>query len=236
MAKTTKTEETPSPLSQASETEQRTQPMTIEDALAALDPDNDEHWNQDGSPKVAVVESLVGDRSITKADIDKAGAGFNRAAAREMRDADALTSDAGEMAAGVIREPGTNGDAPELADRVAKVEPPRGHLLMVGATVRALGREMDEAWTGEGLPDPAFVSTALAGASVTAEDIAAAAPGFTREMARSASDPLFPPDADGMSSPERLLWNELHALKMDVVRLQLDLAFLRAQFGWPTKG
>lgn len=54
---------------QANAAEPRTEPMTLEAALAALDVTNNDHWNQDGSPKVAVIEQLMDNKDITKADI-----------------------------------------------------------------------------------------------------------------------------------------------------------------------
>lgn len=56
--------------SAAGATTGRSNQMTLAEALSALDDANDEHWNKDGSPKMAVIEDLVGDKSLTKADVE----------------------------------------------------------------------------------------------------------------------------------------------------------------------
>lgn len=96
-------------LSAASKTEARRENMTLEAALAALDPDNDEHWNQDGSPKIAVLEDLTGG-DVAKADLPE---GFSRAKAR-----------------GLMPNPDLPPDEkkPSLEDRVAAVEQDLGYL------------------------------------------------------------------------------------------------------------
>lgn len=87
-------------LSAASQTEPRNDPMSLAAALAALDPENDEHWTTAGKPAMAAVEALMGDVSITRAQVEDAYPDFSREAAR---------GSAEPAAAGVIPEPGTNG-------------------------------------------------------------------------------------------------------------------------------
>jgi len=55
-----------------------TAPMSIRQALTALDPTNDEHWTNDGSPRMDAVERLVGTKSITRRDVVDAAPMFNR--------------------------------------------------------------------------------------------------------------------------------------------------------------
>lgn len=50
----------------------------IREALAKLDPANDMHWTSDGSPRMDVVEDLVGDKSIKRADVTAAAPAFTR--------------------------------------------------------------------------------------------------------------------------------------------------------------
>ncbi len=40
-------------------------------ALLALNPDNDEHWNRNGSPRVRVVQDAAGDPTLTREDLDE---------------------------------------------------------------------------------------------------------------------------------------------------------------------
>lgn len=52
-------------------------------ALQMLDVANDDHWTQDGSPKMSVVVQLVGDETITRKQVIDAAPDFNRANAAE---------------------------------------------------------------------------------------------------------------------------------------------------------
>ncbi len=61
---------TTDPTTQASETEPRRSTVTLSEALAFLDPENPDHWNKDGSPKMAVLEDLTGG-NLTRADAEK---------------------------------------------------------------------------------------------------------------------------------------------------------------------
>lgn len=50
----------------------------IVEALRQLDPQNDSHWTGDKKPAMATIESLLGDKSATRADVEAAAEGFNR--------------------------------------------------------------------------------------------------------------------------------------------------------------
>lgn len=63
--------------------------LAILGALAKLVHTNDEHWTKDGKPALVVVEGLVGDKSISRPDVDAAAPGFNRKAAEEGYDFEA---------------------------------------------------------------------------------------------------------------------------------------------------
>jgi hypothetical protein len=55
----------------------------IKAALLKLDAGNDEHWTQDGSPKIAAIVAIVGDDTITRKQVIDAAPDFNRAKAVE---------------------------------------------------------------------------------------------------------------------------------------------------------
>jgi len=48
------------------------------DALSKLNPENDDHWTSEGSPKVGVVRSYAADTDISREDIEAAAPGFSR--------------------------------------------------------------------------------------------------------------------------------------------------------------
>lgn len=50
----------------------------IVEALRKLDPANPENWTQDGLPKLAAVQGLVGDTSITRKDVEESAPGLTR--------------------------------------------------------------------------------------------------------------------------------------------------------------
>lgn len=70
-----------SALSEASATEARTEKKTLAEALASLDPANDDHWTADGKPRMEVLEDLTGG-NLTRADVDGASE-LTRETARE---------------------------------------------------------------------------------------------------------------------------------------------------------
>lgn len=51
--------------------------VNIVDALATLDPQNDDHWTSDGLPRMDVLEALCG-HTLTRADVTAAAKGFSR--------------------------------------------------------------------------------------------------------------------------------------------------------------
>lgn len=58
-------------------------------AIIALDPDNEDHWTEEGLPKVSVVEQAFGTAGVTRQDVESAIPGWNREIAREAhKDAD----------------------------------------------------------------------------------------------------------------------------------------------------
>lgn len=54
------------------------QAQKIRDALAQLDPQNNEHWTDEGLPRTAVVQRIVSDQTIKRGDIQAANPNFVR--------------------------------------------------------------------------------------------------------------------------------------------------------------
>lgn len=52
--------------------------MTLEKALASLDPTNADLWTSDGSPKMDVLQGLTGDMTLTRAKVRQAAPAFSR--------------------------------------------------------------------------------------------------------------------------------------------------------------
>lgn len=55
----------------------------ITDALSKLDTANDNHWTQDGLPRLDTIRILAGDPSLTREAITAAAPGFNRASVQQ---------------------------------------------------------------------------------------------------------------------------------------------------------
>lgn len=54
----------------------------ISDALSKLDPTNDNHWTQDGLPRLDTIKILAGDPSLSREAVTAAAPDFNREAAQ----------------------------------------------------------------------------------------------------------------------------------------------------------
>ena len=52
--------------------------MTIDEALKALDPKNDEHWTSDGSPRMDKLQELTGNEALTRKQVKEAAPTFSR--------------------------------------------------------------------------------------------------------------------------------------------------------------
>ena len=52
--------------------------LTIEEALAQFDPNNDEQWTSDGLPRMVIVEELTENPGLNRADVVNADPTFNR--------------------------------------------------------------------------------------------------------------------------------------------------------------
>jgi hypothetical protein len=84
--------------------------MEIKDALAHLDPLDDDQWTTEGLPKVDAVEKILG-KSVSRADITNADPSFNRESAGSVPD-DSVSTD----------EPAETPDAEETEKEEPQVE------------------------------------------------------------------------------------------------------------------
>lgn len=50
----------------------------IEAAVKRLDPDNEDHWNKDGRPKLSAVEESLGRAGVTRSDVEASAPGWGR--------------------------------------------------------------------------------------------------------------------------------------------------------------
>lgn len=109
-------------LSSAAATASRTDPMSLEAALASLDTDDDSLWTSEGLPRIEVLESLT-NAHVTRADVELVSPGFTRSrgkkAPADPEPADAKVDSEGmgsaDMAEYVTRLAATFG-WPSLAD------------------------------------------------------------------------------------------------------------------------
>ena len=62
--------------------------MSIKDSLAKLDPANDEHWTDDGLPRMDVLQALPGNSRLTRKQVTDADPSFSRDSVREAEKAD----------------------------------------------------------------------------------------------------------------------------------------------------
>lgn len=72
------------PLGEAGSGQKSAKPETVADALQGLDPDKDTDWTGQGLPSVDAVTAAMG-RTVTRKEIEEAGEGFTRAAAKAAR-------------------------------------------------------------------------------------------------------------------------------------------------------
>lgn len=89
--------------------------MDLADALASLDPENDDHWTQDGSPKLETISALVGEK-VSRGAITKAFPNLDRDAAR-----DAAAKAAEEAAAAAAAAP-DEPDEPSVEEEVDELQ------------------------------------------------------------------------------------------------------------------
>ena len=80
----------------------------ITDALSKLDPQNDNHWTQDGLPRLDTIKILAGNPSLTREQVTAAAPDFNRGSAQAA--AGAQQGGAGTTPAAPT-EPGPQGGA-----------------------------------------------------------------------------------------------------------------------------
>lgn len=59
--------------------------MTLEEAIEKLDPDNDEHWTQQGLPKLEPLVEMLG-KPVTRKEVEQVAPDANRDEARELKE------------------------------------------------------------------------------------------------------------------------------------------------------
>ncbi len=62
--------------------------MNLAQAIAKLDPEDEDHWTADGLPRMDVLVEFTGDRSITRAQVSGLSPELTRDTAPEIVDAD----------------------------------------------------------------------------------------------------------------------------------------------------
>ena len=55
-------------------------------AVSCLDPDVDEHWNEEGQPSMTAIEEAYGSTAFAREDVEKASPGWTRAKAKELKE------------------------------------------------------------------------------------------------------------------------------------------------------
>ena len=97
---------------------------SIAAAVLELNPDRDEHWTADGKPAMDAVETLIGDASITREDVEEASPEASREWVRLQQAADADAPPADDPPA----------DAPPADDQAGGVS---DQILLYGETMRS---------------------------------------------------------------------------------------------------
>lgn len=93
----------------------------ILNALAKLDPNNDNHWTDDGLPRMDTVKMLTGNPGLTRDAVTVAAPGFDREQARA---AAPVAADSGTPGAWVAVAPPAPPVAPAVAPAVQESAPP----------------------------------------------------------------------------------------------------------------
>lgn len=115
----------------------------IKAALAKLDVSNDNHWTQDGAPRLDTVKMFAGDQSLTRDAVTAAAPGFSRASALQALQAAAAPAAGASTPEGTSAPP-ASAQQPPTAEKQPPVAPVQ--------TPPDLQQEQDE---GEGQGDPA---------------------------------------------------------------------------------
>lgn len=106
---------------------------------------------------------------------------------------------------------------------------PRTDPMPLASALAALDPADDSHWTSAGLPSVAAVSD-IVGAPVSRADIETVAPDLKRD---GAADPAIDPAPAAPVEPQPPA--DIVATQPTLQDVIDDIAFLRQQFGWPTK-
>lgn len=124
--------------------------MTIDQALKALDPKNDEHWTSDGSPRMDKLQELTGDESLTRKQVKEAAPTFTRETAGEAPPEDPGVSqetEQGATAAPPSEE--TPAEDQEKAQEDAEETPPADDQEQPEPPVEEIDEDAEEALAEE---------------------------------------------------------------------------------------
>ena len=109
---------------------------SIAAAVLELNPDRGEHWTVDGKPAMDAVETLIGDASITREDVEEASPEASREWVRLQQAADADAPPADDQAGGAsgVASGARLADAPPADDQAGGVS---DQILLYGETMRS---------------------------------------------------------------------------------------------------
>jgi hypothetical protein len=124
-------------------------------ALAKLDPQNPEHWTDDGSPRTSVVQTLASDPTIKRSDINSTAPEFTRATVLAAREAETTAANAEPAAfktvagsTGTVVEPDFENEAEARAfynDRISEASGELDDARRAVTAAQALVREKEVA-------------------------------------------------------------------------------------------
>lgn len=92
--------------------------MTLAEAIAALDPANDDHWTADGLPRMDAIMELTGDPSITRKHVTDAAPQLTRsnAAAAVPAEGEGAPTGEGDQSEAATEDDAGDGDEADEAD------------------------------------------------------------------------------------------------------------------------
>lgn len=117
-------------------------------AVMQLDPTNDNHWTEDGLPRIDTVKFLSGDSTVTRASINEAVPGLTRANAKPPQAVQQPVGDTGApvtLPALPVGDPGSaGGDNGVHQEPGADADGDMGEVERLQAAVQAAQAKLDE--------------------------------------------------------------------------------------------
>lgn len=141
----------------------------IKDALAKLDPKNDNHWTAEGAPRIETLRMLTGTPSLTRDDVTKVDQSFSRTSAQEAVDAAAAKVAADKKAAdeaALATNVNANGDVTGTPEKPA---PDASTVVAAdGTTANPKADSDNQAGSGEFVPEDSAEQVAKLKAQIAA--------------------------------------------------------------------